>query len=99
MTLTPRSSNNILDIPQAEIETVVPAYRAADNRCRKSETVIGRLDLLHANILLRAQLDIAAAVRMDRNSRFHSPESGPDMQSYFWDGTLGDLDKVSLIEV
>jgi AraC-like DNA-binding protein len=25
---------------------------------------------------------------MDRDSRFHSPESGPAMQSYFWDGTL-----------
>ncbi|WP_247350929.1 hypothetical protein, partial [Ralstonia pseudosolanacearum] len=30
-----------------------------------------------------------AAVRMDCDSRFHSSESGPFMQSYFWDGTLG----------
>ncbi|WP_413231810.1 helicase C-terminal domain-containing protein, partial [Paraburkholderia nemoris] len=37
----------------------------------------------------RAVQPAQASVRMDRDSRFHSPESGPAMQSYFWDGTLG----------
>ncbi|WP_324658433.1 hypothetical protein [Burkholderia thailandensis] len=54
-----RGSAQLLNVAQAQVETVMPAYRAAADRCRQTETVTGRLDFLHANFLLLAQFAIA----------------------------------------